>query len=93
MDRVVRIPELYAAGLHSTKIAQILPCMRDADGGPHRDPRRADGGGDSLAERGDLAPPGLLGHHGEGDVPGDARGEEAEEAAGVAEGRALRQVA
>ncbi|MFC9297355.1 MerR family transcriptional regulator [Streptomyces sp. NPDC057011] len=34
VDRVIRIQELYAAGLHSTKIAQILPCMRDEDGGP-----------------------------------------------------------
>ncbi|MFG3251510.1 MerR family transcriptional regulator [Streptomyces sp. NPDC048187] len=34
VDRVVRIQELYAAGLHSGKIAELLPCMRDADGGP-----------------------------------------------------------
>jgi DNA-binding transcriptional MerR regulator len=34
IDRVVRIQELYAAGLHSRRIAQLLPCMRDADGGP-----------------------------------------------------------
>ncbi|MEU1800346.1 MerR family transcriptional regulator [Streptomyces sp. NPDC019937] len=34
VDRVVRIQELYAAGLCSSKIAQLLPCMRDADGGP-----------------------------------------------------------
>lgn len=34
VDRVIRIQELYAAGLHSSKIAQILPCMRDEDGGP-----------------------------------------------------------
>ncbi|GAA4913510.1 DNA-binding transcriptional MerR regulator [Stackebrandtia albiflava] len=34
VDRVIRIQELYAAGLNSAKIAQILPCMRDADGGP-----------------------------------------------------------
>ncbi|WP_331767353.1 MerR family transcriptional regulator [Embleya sp. NBC_00896] len=33
-DRVIRIQELFAAGLHSAKIAQMLPCMRDADGGP-----------------------------------------------------------
>jgi DNA-binding transcriptional MerR regulator len=32
--RVIHIQELYAAGLHSPKIAQLLPCMRDADGGP-----------------------------------------------------------
>ncbi|MBC9717970.1 MerR family transcriptional regulator [Streptomyces sp. TRM66268-LWL] len=34
VDRVVLIQGLYAAGLHSRKIAQLLPCMRDADGGP-----------------------------------------------------------
>ncbi|MFJ8586381.1 MerR family transcriptional regulator [Streptomyces sp. NPDC093595] len=34
VDRVIRIQALYAAGLHSRKIAQLLPCMRDADGGP-----------------------------------------------------------
>ncbi|WP_367135703.1 MerR family transcriptional regulator [Saccharothrix sp. HUAS TT1] len=34
VDRVIRIQELFAAGLHSKKIAQVLPCMRDADGGP-----------------------------------------------------------
>ncbi|OKK02500.1 MerR family transcriptional regulator [Streptomyces sp. CB03234] len=34
VDRVIRIQALYAAGLHSKKIAQLLPCMRDADGGP-----------------------------------------------------------
>ncbi|NYI04700.1 MerR family transcriptional regulator [Allostreptomyces psammosilenae] len=34
VDRVIRIQELFAAGLHSRKIAQLLPCMRDADGGP-----------------------------------------------------------
>ncbi|MFD3555594.1 MerR family transcriptional regulator [Streptomyces goshikiensis] len=34
VDRVIRIQELCAAGLHSAKIAQILPCMRDEDGGP-----------------------------------------------------------
>ncbi|MGI5231903.1 MerR family transcriptional regulator [Actinoallomurus sp. CA-142502] len=34
VDRVVLIQELFAAGLHSTKIAELLPCMRDADGGP-----------------------------------------------------------
>ncbi|GAB3475386.1 MerR family transcriptional regulator [Nocardiopsis coralliicola] len=34
VDRVVRIQELYAAGLCSAKIATLLPCMRDADGGP-----------------------------------------------------------
>lgn len=34
VDRVIRIQELYAAGLHSKKIARVLPCMRDTDGGP-----------------------------------------------------------
>jgi DNA-binding transcriptional MerR regulator len=34
VDRVIRIQALYAAGLHSKKIARLLPCMRDADGGP-----------------------------------------------------------
>ena len=34
VDRVVRIQELFAAGLHSKKIARLLPCMRDVDGGP-----------------------------------------------------------
>lgn len=34
VDRVIRIQELLAAGLSSKKIAQLLPCMRDADGGP-----------------------------------------------------------
>ena len=34
VDRVIRIQELFAAGLSSRKIFRILPCMRDADGGP-----------------------------------------------------------
>ncbi|CAM5455797.1 MerR family transcriptional regulator [Streptomyces spiroverticillatus] len=34
VDRVVLIQQLYAAGLHSKKIAQLLPCLRDSDGGP-----------------------------------------------------------
>ncbi|MEV0640021.1 MerR family transcriptional regulator [Streptomyces sp. NPDC050619] len=34
VDRVIRIQELFAAGLHSSKIARLLPCIRDADGGP-----------------------------------------------------------
>ncbi|MFI0975679.1 MerR family transcriptional regulator [Streptomyces sp. NPDC021093] len=34
VDRVVLIQQLYAAGLHSKKIAELLPCMRDTDGGP-----------------------------------------------------------
>ncbi|MDI3417707.1 MerR family transcriptional regulator [Streptomyces luteolus] len=34
VDRVRRIQELYSAGLCSAKIVQLLPCMRDSDGGP-----------------------------------------------------------
>ncbi|MER6343352.1 MerR family transcriptional regulator [Streptomyces sp. NPDC001595] len=34
VDRVIRIQELFAAGLNSARIAQLLPCMRDTDGGP-----------------------------------------------------------
>ncbi|MFJ6651091.1 MerR family transcriptional regulator [Streptomyces sp. NPDC091290] len=34
VDRVVRIQQLFAAGLCSAKIEQLLPCMRDEDGGP-----------------------------------------------------------
>ncbi|TXS35234.1 MerR family transcriptional regulator [Streptomyces sp. t39] len=34
VDRVRRIQELYAAGLCSSKIGTLLPCMRDVDGGP-----------------------------------------------------------
>ena len=34
VDRVIRIQELFAAGLNSKTIARLLPCMRDADGGP-----------------------------------------------------------
>jgi len=35
IDRVIRIQELYAAGLNSAKIFEILPCMRDSDGRPN----------------------------------------------------------
>jgi DNA-binding transcriptional MerR regulator len=35
VDRVILIQELYAAGLHSPKIAELLPCMRDPDGAPN----------------------------------------------------------
>ncbi|AJT41619.1 MerR family transcriptional regulator [Psychromicrobium lacuslunae] len=35
VDRVILIQQLFAAGLHSKKIGQLLPCMRDADGGPN----------------------------------------------------------
>ncbi|MFI6941129.1 MerR family transcriptional regulator [Streptomyces sp. NPDC050418] len=50
VDRVVLIQALYAAGLHSRKIAQLLPCMRDTDGGPSEiaTPRLVD---DLTAER------------------------------------------
>lgn len=34
VDRVIRIQELFAAGLCSGTIAEVLPCMRDEDGGP-----------------------------------------------------------
>lgn len=34
VDRVRRIQELFGAGLNSVKIKKVLPCMRDADGGP-----------------------------------------------------------
>jgi len=36
VDRVIRIQELFAAGLHSKRIAELLPCLRDSDGGPSR---------------------------------------------------------
>jgi DNA-binding transcriptional MerR regulator len=36
VDRVIRIQELYAAGLSSSRIARLLPCMRDADDGPRK---------------------------------------------------------
>ena len=32
---MILIQEVYAAGLHSRKIAELLPCMRDPDGGPN----------------------------------------------------------
>ncbi|MFD5467970.1 MerR family transcriptional regulator [Kitasatospora sp. NPDC127059] len=35
VDRVVLIQELFAAGLRSKKIAELLPCMRDSDGAPN----------------------------------------------------------
>lgn len=34
VDRVVLIQQLLAAGLSGAKIASVLPCMRDHDGGP-----------------------------------------------------------
>ena len=34
VDRVIHIQELFAAGLPSPEIRDLLPCMRDHDGGP-----------------------------------------------------------
>ncbi|MFD5567633.1 MerR family transcriptional regulator [Streptomyces cadmiisoli] len=34
VDRVILIQHLLTAGLSSDKIADVLPCMRDHDGGP-----------------------------------------------------------
>ncbi|MCC3773372.1 MerR family transcriptional regulator [Streptomyces sp. UNOB3_S3] len=34
VDRVIRVQALFAAGLNSAKIGELLPCMRDVDGGP-----------------------------------------------------------
>ncbi|NGO73643.1 MerR family transcriptional regulator [Streptomyces boncukensis] len=34
VDRVILIQQLLAAGLNGDRIASILPCMRDHDGGP-----------------------------------------------------------
>jgi DNA-binding transcriptional MerR regulator len=34
VDRVIHIQELFAAGLNSGTIADLLPCMRNTDGGP-----------------------------------------------------------
>ncbi|PSK92412.1 DNA-binding transcriptional MerR regulator [Haloactinopolyspora alba] len=34
VDRVILIQQLFAAGLHSDRIGQILPCMRAPEGGP-----------------------------------------------------------
>ncbi|WP_424892776.1 MerR family transcriptional regulator [Streptomyces sp. XH2] len=36
VDRVIRIQVLFAAGLNSAKIGDLLPCMRDPDGGPSK---------------------------------------------------------
>ncbi|MGJ7905378.1 MerR family transcriptional regulator [Actinopolyspora sp. H202] len=36
VDRVIRVQELFAAGLCSAKIVELLPCMRDEDGGPSK---------------------------------------------------------
>ena len=37
VDRVIRIQEMYAAGLHSSIMAQLLPCIHDTDGTPTAD--------------------------------------------------------
>lgn len=34
IDRVILIQHLFAAGLCSSKVAELLPCLRDEDGGP-----------------------------------------------------------
>ncbi|RDI63079.1 MerR family transcriptional regulator [Nocardia pseudobrasiliensis] len=34
VDRVIRIQEMFAAGLHSRTLAELLPCIRDSDGSP-----------------------------------------------------------
>ncbi|TLF60635.1 MerR family transcriptional regulator [Nocardia cyriacigeorgica] len=35
VDRVIRIQEMFAAGLHSRTMAELLPCIHDADGTPN----------------------------------------------------------
>ncbi|MBF6298424.1 MerR family transcriptional regulator [Nocardia amamiensis] len=35
VDRVRRIQEMFAAGLHSDTIGELLPCIRDVDGTPN----------------------------------------------------------
>lgn len=35
IDRVRRIQEMFAAGMHSDTIGQLLPCIHDADGTPN----------------------------------------------------------
>ncbi|MBF6328909.1 MerR family transcriptional regulator [Nocardia transvalensis] len=35
VDRVIRIQEMFAAGLHSRTVAQLLPCIHDSDGTPN----------------------------------------------------------
>ncbi|MEV5648114.1 MerR family transcriptional regulator [Nocardia sp. NPDC052254] len=34
VDRVIRIQEMFAAGLHSRTLAELLPCINDYDGTP-----------------------------------------------------------
>lgn len=35
VDRVIRIQEMFAAGLHSRTLAELLPCIHDTDGTPN----------------------------------------------------------
>jgi DNA-binding transcriptional MerR regulator len=35
VDRVILVQQLFAAGLHSDRIRQILPCMRAPEGDPN----------------------------------------------------------
>ncbi|QIS23745.1 MerR family transcriptional regulator [Nocardia terpenica] len=35
VDRVIRIQEMFAAGLHSSTVAELLPCINDTDGTPN----------------------------------------------------------
>ncbi len=35
VDRVILVQQLFAAGLHSPRIARLLPCMQAPEGGPN----------------------------------------------------------
>ncbi|UFS98148.1 MerR family transcriptional regulator [Nocardia huaxiensis] len=35
VDRVIRIQQMFAAGLHSATMAELLPCTHDRDGTPN----------------------------------------------------------
>ncbi|NMD57625.1 MULTISPECIES: MerR family transcriptional regulator [Tsukamurella] len=35
VDRVILVQQLFAAGLHSPRIARLLPCMRAPEGDPN----------------------------------------------------------
>jgi DNA-binding transcriptional MerR regulator len=35
VDRVILIQQLFAAGIHSAQITQMLPCMHAPEGGPN----------------------------------------------------------
>jgi DNA-binding transcriptional MerR regulator len=41
VDRVIRIQELFAAGLHSKRIARLLPCVSIGTAARRRSPRRS----------------------------------------------------